>query len=74
MCEHLGGMWFGIFAGAVVVEATKQIYAAKPAVERLKQRRRVLLRMPGTPSPPAHRPAKSESRSLRTGKSQSPGP
>ncbi|HEV2098853.1 MAG TPA: hypothetical protein VGR45_07985, partial [Stellaceae bacterium] len=51
MCERLGEMWFGTFAGAVVVEATKQIYAAKPAVECLKQRRRVLLPMPGTPSP-----------------------
>ncbi|HEV2265591.1 MAG TPA: methyltransferase domain-containing protein [Stellaceae bacterium] len=51
VCERLGERWFGTFAGVVVVEATKQIYAAKPAVERLKQRRRVLLPMPGTPSP-----------------------
>jgi len=49
--ERLGEMWFRTFAGVVVVEATKQIYAAKPMVERLKQRRRVLLPMPGTPSP-----------------------
>ena len=49
--ERLGEMWFRTFAGVVVVEATKQIYAAKPAVERLKQRRRVLVPMPGTPSP-----------------------
>lgn len=49
--ERLGEAWFGTFAGVVVVEATKQIYAAKPAVERLRQRRRVLLPVPGTPSP-----------------------
>ena len=49
--ERLGEWWFGTFAGVVVVEATKQIYAAKPAGERLKQRRQVLLPMPGTPSP-----------------------
>ena len=49
--ERLGEMWFGTFAGVVVVEATKQIYAAKPVVERLKQRRRVLLPVRGTPHP-----------------------
>ncbi|HYL49107.1 MAG TPA: methyltransferase domain-containing protein [Stellaceae bacterium] len=51
LCERIGEMWFGTFAGVVVVEATKQIYAAKPKAERLKERRRVLLPMPGTPSP-----------------------
>ncbi|MGH7014729.1 MAG: class I SAM-dependent methyltransferase [Stellaceae bacterium] len=49
--ERLGEMWFGTFAGVVVVEASKQIYAAKPVGERLKQRRRVLLPVSGTPSP-----------------------
>lgn len=49
--ERLGEMWFRTFAGVVVVEATKQIYAAKPAVERRKQRRHVLVPMPGAPSP-----------------------
>ncbi|HYL32970.1 MAG TPA: methyltransferase domain-containing protein [Stellaceae bacterium] len=51
LCERIGEMWFRTFAGVVVVEATKQIYAAKPKAERLKERRRVLLPMPGTPSP-----------------------
>ncbi|MDE2230358.1 MAG: methyltransferase domain-containing protein [Alphaproteobacteria bacterium] len=48
--ERIGELWFGTFAGVVVVEATKQIYAAKPKVARLKERR-VLLPIPGTPSP-----------------------
>jgi len=51
LCERIGEMWFGTFAGVVVVEATKQIYAAKPKVERLRERRRVLLPVSGTPSP-----------------------
>jgi SAM-dependent methyltransferase len=49
--ERLGELWFGTFAGVVVVEATKQIYAAKPKAERLKRRARVLLPIHGTPSP-----------------------
>jgi len=49
--ERLGELWFGTFAGVVVIEATKQIYAAKPKVERLKRRSHVLLPLPGTPSP-----------------------
>jgi SAM-dependent methyltransferase len=49
--EGIGELWFGTFAGVVVVEATKQIYAAKPKVERLRHRAHVLLPVPGTPSP-----------------------
>jgi SAM-dependent methyltransferase len=48
--ERIGELWFGTFAGVVVVEATKQIYAAKPKVEKLR-RAHVLLPIPGTPSP-----------------------
>ncbi|HTC19042.1 MAG TPA: methyltransferase domain-containing protein [Stellaceae bacterium] len=49
--EKIGARWFSAFGGVVLVEATKQIYA-KPTAERAeKKRRRVLLPMPGTPSP-----------------------
>ena len=49
--EKIGVRFMPAVGGVVLVEATKQIYAAKPAGERLKQRRRVLVPLGGTPSP-----------------------
>jgi SAM-dependent methyltransferase len=39
--ERIGERWFTTFAGVSIVEATKQIYAAKPAARRKETRRRV---------------------------------
>lgn len=39
--ESIGERWFTTFAGVSIVEATKQIYAAKPALKRKESRRRV---------------------------------
>ena len=49
--EKIGARWFSAFGGVVMVEATKQIYAKPDAARAEKKRRRVLLPMPGTPSP-----------------------
>ena len=49
--EKIGACWFSAFGGVVMVEATKQIYAKPDAARAEKKRRRVLLPMPGTPSP-----------------------
>jgi len=50
--ERLGERWFTTFGGVVLVEATKQIYGARPLAERAKKKsRRVYLPIPGTPSP-----------------------
>lgn len=48
--EKAGERWFATFAGAVMVEATKQIYA-KSAVVRKTERKRVYLPMPHGASP-----------------------
>lgn len=48
--EGIGARWFSTFAGVVMVEATKEIYARPVAVQKLRKRP-VLLPMPGTPSP-----------------------
>ncbi len=48
--EGIGGRWFTTFAGVVMVEATKEIYARPVAVQKLRKRS-VLLPLPGTPSP-----------------------
>lgn len=50
--ERIGERWFTTFGGVVLVEATKQIYGARPLAERVKKKpRRVYLPIPGTPSP-----------------------
>jgi SAM-dependent methyltransferase len=54
--ERLGRRWFARFAGALLIEAGKEIYAATP-LRRLQRRRRVLL---PTPPLPAHTRARSE--------------
>jgi hypothetical protein len=41
--ERIGERWFTTFAGVSIVEATKQIYAAKPAVKRKETRRRAYM-------------------------------
>jgi SAM-dependent methyltransferase len=48
--EGIGERWFTTFAGVVMVEATKEIYAKPVAVRRVKTRR-VYLPMPGAASP-----------------------
>lgn len=48
--ESIGERWFTTFAGVVMVEATKEIYARPVAVQKVKKRS-VYLPMPGTPSP-----------------------
>ena len=48
--EGIGERWFTTFAGVVIVEATKEIYARPIAVQKVR-RRTVYLPMPGTPSP-----------------------
>ena len=40
--ERIGRRWFPRFAGALLVEASKEIYAAAP-LRRLKRRRAILL-------------------------------
>ena len=37
--ENVGQRWFGAIGGVIAVEATKQIYAATPAVESVRRRR-----------------------------------
>ncbi len=48
--ETLGQRWFTTFAGVVMVEATKEIYARPVAVQKIRKRT-VYLPLPGTPSP-----------------------
>ena len=50
MIEGIGGRWFTTFAGVVMVEATKEIYARPVMVQKVR-RRPVYLPLPGTPSP-----------------------
>ncbi|MGE5548331.1 MAG: class I SAM-dependent methyltransferase [Solirubrobacterales bacterium] len=58
--EELGRRWFETFAGVVIVEATKQIYAATP-LRDAKQRRRVYVPVAqGFPRVVARRTALSE--------------
>ncbi len=52
--ESIGERWFTTFAGVVMVEATKEIYARPVPTQKLKLRR-VYLPLPGTPSPVGHR-------------------
>lgn len=40
--ERLGARWFTRFAGVAMIEATKQIYAARPQAARSRRRRPVL--------------------------------
>src|SRR5262249_44185517 len=48
--ENIGERWFTTFAGVVMVEATKEIYARPVATQKVRKRS-VYLPMPGTPSP-----------------------
>ena len=48
--ESVGQRWFTTFAGVVMVEATKEIYA-RPLVAQKMKLRKVYLPLPGTPSP-----------------------
>ena len=50
MIESIGDRWFTTFAGVVMVEATKEIYARPVQVKKVR-RRPVYLPLPGTPSP-----------------------
>jgi SAM-dependent methyltransferase len=49
--EKLGERWFTTFAGVVLVEATKEIYAKTAESRRLKRRQQVYLPMPHGASP-----------------------
>lgn len=51
--ENVGGRWFQVFGGVVLVEAGKQIYAATPV--QAKPRRRVLVGLPKTARPGTRR-------------------
>jgi SAM-dependent methyltransferase len=44
--ESVGERWFPRFAGVAMIEATKQVYAAKPVAVRVKRPRRVLAPAP----------------------------
>lgn len=48
--ENIGRRWFSTFAGVVLAEATKQIYAGH--VEGKVRRRRAVLELPSAPRPP----------------------
>jgi SAM-dependent methyltransferase len=48
--EGIGERWFTTFAGVIMVEATKEIYARPVTVQKIRKRT-VYLPMPGTPSP-----------------------
>jgi hypothetical protein len=48
--EGVGARWFATFGGVVMVEAVKEIYT-RPVAVRKPRARRVLLPMPGAPSP-----------------------
>lgn len=48
--ESIGERWFTSFGGVVMVEAVKEIYTRPVAVKKPRTRR-VLLPLPGTPSP-----------------------
>lgn len=37
--ENIGGRWFRAIGGVIIIEATKQIYAATPTGERVRRRR-----------------------------------
>ena len=50
MIESIGGRWFTTFAGVIMVEATKEIYARPVQVQKVR-RRPVYLPLPGTASP-----------------------
>lgn len=52
--ENIGHRWGLPFAGVILVEATKQIYAATPALKRVKRARlRAALALPGVKAVPA---------------------
>lgn len=44
--ERMGHRWFPTFAGVVMVEASKQLYAATPVREPARRRRSVVVRFP----------------------------
>ncbi len=48
--EGIGERWFTTFGGVVMVEAVKEIYT-RPVAVRKPRERRVLLPLPGAPSP-----------------------
>ncbi len=48
--ERIGGRWFPRFGGVLVTEASKQIYAASPAVTAPARRKRVYAAVPGRAS------------------------
>ncbi|MCB9948091.1 MAG: methyltransferase domain-containing protein [Rhodospirillaceae bacterium] len=52
--EELGQHWFSGFAGVVMIEASKQIYQLSATRAQARQRRRVLVPMPGTMAPARH--------------------
>lgn len=45
--ENIGRRWFAHFGGVILIEASKQIYAATPASAHRARRRRVYLPVPG---------------------------
>jgi len=44
--EDIGARWFPRFAGVVLIEATKQIYASRPVAKTVLSRRRRLIPVP----------------------------
>jgi len=48
--ESIGGRWFPRLGGVLVTEASKQIYAASPAVTAPARRKRVYAAVPGRAS------------------------
>jgi hypothetical protein len=51
--ERLGLLLWPTFSGVIVVEATKEVYAAIPARETVKRRQRRLLPVPAGVTPAA---------------------
>jgi hypothetical protein len=49
--EKIGERWFTTFAGVVLVEATKEVYAKSAESRRVKRRQQVYLPMPSGASP-----------------------
>jgi SAM-dependent methyltransferase len=59
--ERLGERWFTTFAGVVLVEATKEIYAKTAESRRLKRRQQVYLPMPHGASPATRQALRAQS-------------
>ena len=49
--ERIGASWFPRFAGVVMIEAGKQLYAASPQAERKRFRRPIVVPFPGAARP-----------------------